>query len=135
MQVARAAHAFSQMAHASKCGCHFFLTSRTDSTRVRLRDSHRQHSMNPARCQPTTVCGCTIMSARLESDQNRRKASQRKLSEVSGMSFGCRAFRTPSCCRPKSQVFLRAAPTRTKQLGGKSQQKLERAYIRPVFHT
>ena len=105
MQVGANCPRFSQRAHASLWGRHFPLTSRTDSTRVRLRDSHRQHSMNPPRRQPTTACGCAIMSARFELDQNRRKASQRKLSEVSGISFRCRAFKGQVAAASRARDF------------------------------
>lgn len=62
-----------------------------------------QHSMNPP--PAPTACGCAIMSARFELDQNRRKASQRKLSEVSGISFRCRAFKGQVAAASRARDF------------------------------
>jgi hypothetical protein len=67
--------------------------------RVRCREIHFQYSLKPARCQRTTVSGCTRISARCHLDQRRDKVVQNNLSEVEKRGRGRRSFRTASCCR------------------------------------
>src|ERR1035441_8150139 len=68
-------------------------------TQVRCREIHFQYRLNPARCQRTTVSGCTTMSARCHLDQRRHKVVQNSLSEVEKRGRGRRSFKTASCCR------------------------------------
>jgi hypothetical protein len=49
-------------------------------TRVRCRESHVQYSLNPVRCQRTTVSGWTMINARFHPGQIRCKITQNNLS-------------------------------------------------------
>src|SRR3954453_23682239 len=66
---------------------------------TRRRESHVQYSLNPARCQRTTVSGWTMINARFHSGQSRRKITQNSLSEVETCGRGCRCFKPTSCWR------------------------------------
>ena len=65
--------------------------------RTRRRESHVQYSLNPARCQRTTVSGWTRINACIHSGQNRRKITQNSLPDVETCARGYRCFRTTSC--------------------------------------
>src|SRR4051794_15871221 len=67
--------------------------------RTRRRESHVQYSLNPARCQRTTVSGWTRINACLHSGQSRRKITQNSLSEVETSGRRLRCFKTTSCSR------------------------------------
>src|ERR1035437_1351599 len=58
-----------------------------------------QYSLNPARCQRTTVSGRTRIDACIHSGQSRRKITQNSLSEVETCGRGYRCFITSSCWR------------------------------------
>src|ERR1019366_759637 len=60
-------------------------------TRVRCRESQVQYSLNPARCQRTTLFGWTRISACFQSGQSRRKITQNNLSGAA--NHGCGRFR------------------------------------------
>ena len=68
-------------------------------TRVRCRESHVQYNLNPARCQRTTVSGCTRTSARFHPGHSRRKIIQNNLSGAAKRGRGYLCFKTESCCR------------------------------------
>ena len=65
----------------------------------RARDRHLQKSRNPARCQPTRVCGFATTRTSAQRDQTRRRPVQNNRS--SGCNRGRGRFRlsTASCCR------------------------------------
>src|ERR1039458_6792833 len=65
----------------------------------RRRESHVQYSLNPARCQRTTVSGWTRINACFHSGQSCRKITQNHLPEVETCGRGYRCFRTTSCWR------------------------------------
>jgi hypothetical protein len=67
--------------------------------RALCRERHVQYNLKPARCQPTTVSGWTMISVRFHPDQNRRSITQKTLSGGASLGRGCRACRTVSCCR------------------------------------
>ena len=67
--------------------------------RIRFRESHFQYSLNPARCQRTTVSGWTIRTARFQPDQNRLRMVQKILSGNLSRGRGCFRTMTESCCR------------------------------------
>src|SRR5215471_12790870 len=63
------------------------------------RERQRQYSRKPARCQPTTVAGCTISSASAQRDQQRRSVVQNNLSSRVSCGRGRLRLKTASCCR------------------------------------
>src|SRR5450631_9693 len=67
--------------------------------RTRCRESHVQYSLNPARCQRTTVSGWTRINACVHSGQSCRKITQKNLPEMETCGRGYRCFRTTSCWR------------------------------------
>src|SRR5664280_2174133 len=58
-----------------------------------------QYSLNPDRCQRTTVSGRTITSAFFHWDQNRRATTQKSLSMAPSLGRGCWRLKTASCWR------------------------------------
>src|SRR5690349_20749773 len=65
----------------------------------RGRERQRQYSRKPARCQPTTVAGCTIRRALAQRDQKRRSVVQKNLSSRFSCGRGRLRLKTVSCCR------------------------------------
>ena len=68
-------------------------------TRTLDREIHFQYSLNAARCQPTTVSGCTRINASRHRDQKRRNVIQRNRSPFENLGCGRRRAKTESCCR------------------------------------
>src|ERR1039458_1114332 len=66
---------------------------------VLCRESQLQYILNPARCQRTTVSGCTRISACCHLDQRRHNVAQNNLSVVEKRGRGRLSFKTASCCR------------------------------------
>src|ERR1700680_1622918 len=58
-----------------------------------------QYRRKPALCQRTTVSGVTTMRDCFHPDQNRRVATQKKMSSMRGLGFGGLGFSTVRCCR------------------------------------
>src|SRR5437016_3114988 len=56
-------------------------------------------SINPDRCQRTTVSGLTTMSACFHPDQNLRARTQKTLSNAASLGLGCLRFSAASCWR------------------------------------
>ena len=76
----------------------------------RGRERQPQYNLKPARCQPTTVSGCTITKASAQPDQNRRRMVQKNRSRRFNCGRGHFRLRTASCCRSariSSAVSLR----------------------------
>ena len=65
----------------------------------RCRDSHFQYSLNPVRCQRTTVSGCTRSNTRFHPDQSRHISTQNNLSAIASFGSGRFSLKTASCCR------------------------------------
>jgi len=65
--------------------------------RARAREIHFQYVLNPARCQRTTVSGCTMRRTRLHSGQNRRRMIQNTLSWATRRGRRCLAAKITSC--------------------------------------
>ena len=63
----------------------------------RLRDIHFQYTLNPARCQLTTVWGWTMSNARFHPVHHRRKVTQKSRSCEARRGRGCFAAKTASC--------------------------------------
>ena len=63
------------------------------------REIHFQYSLNPARCQRTTVSGCTRINAFRQPDQMRRSMIQRNRSLFENLAGGRRRAKTASCWR------------------------------------
>jgi hypothetical protein len=72
---------------------------RPPPTRFRTPQSMAQYSLNPARCQRTTVSGWTRKSASFHCDQSRRTTTQNSLSSGPSLGLGFLRFKTASCCR------------------------------------
>jgi hypothetical protein len=72
---------------------------RPPPTRFRTPQSMAQYSLNPARCQRTTVSGWTRKSASFHCDQTWRTTTQNSLSNGASLGLGCLRFKTASCCR------------------------------------
>jgi len=66
---------------------------------LRCRDSHFQYSLNPVRCQRTTVSGCTRTNTRFHPDQSRHIRTQNNLSAIASFGSGRFSLKTVSCCR------------------------------------
>jgi hypothetical protein len=64
-----------------------------------LREIHFQYSSNPARCQRTTVSGCTITSAPFHPGQSWRNRTQKTRSEVARRGREHLWVAAASCCR------------------------------------
>jgi len=77
------------------------------------RDFHRQNSLKPCRCHPTTVSGCTISRAERHPAQIRNRIAQKirsRLRRRGGFDFCCRIA---SCCR--SARFSAASSVRSRR--------------------
>jgi hypothetical protein len=68
-------------------------------TRTLDREIHFQYSLNPARCQRTSVSGCTRINALVHPDQRRRSEIQSNRSPFENLGCGRRRAKTASCCR------------------------------------
>ena len=64
-----------------------------------LREIHFQYSLNPARCQRTTVSGWTRITAFRHPDHRRRSITQSNRSPFENRGCGRRRANTQSCCR------------------------------------
>ena len=67
--------------------------------RTPLREIHFQYSLNPARCQRTTVSGWTRIRAFRHPDHRRRSITQSSRSPFENRCCGRRRASTQSCCR------------------------------------
>lgn len=65
----------------------------------RRRDRQRQYSRKPARCQPTTVSGLTMMRTSDPRDQMSHRAVQNSRSTQFKGGRGRLGLRTATCCR------------------------------------
>jgi len=72
--------------------------------RVRCRESHVQYSLNPARCQRTTVSGWTRINACFHSGQSRRKITQNNLSGAANLGLGVLPFQDAELL-PQRQIL------------------------------
>ena len=63
------------------------------------RETHFQYNLNPARCQPTSVSGCTRINVFRHPDQRRRSTIQRNRSPFENLGRGRRRAKTACCCR------------------------------------
>ena len=63
------------------------------------RDFHVQKSLNPLRCQPTTVSGLTITRAWRQPGHRQDRMTQKTLSAFRSDGRGLFRFRTATCCR------------------------------------
>ena len=97
--------AFSQRAHASRCGCHFLLDhlEGLDTSLTPRQPSPAQHAPGPL---PTdNHCGSTIMSQHFDSDQNSPEASRRKRVRGIGYQLPTPRFQGSRLLPPKNQCF------------------------------
>jgi hypothetical protein len=62
-------------------------------------DRTRQNNRNPARCQDTTVSGCTMIKASLHPDHTRRSTIQNSRSRRCNRGRDCFRLKTASCWR------------------------------------
>ena len=77
------------------------------------RDFHRQNSLKPCRCQPTTVSGCTISRAERHPAQIRDSSAQKIRSRLRRRGVFDFCYRIASCCR--SARFSAASSVRSRR--------------------
>ena len=101
-------------------------------TRVWCRESHVQYSLNPVRCQRTTVSGWMRINACLHPGQSRRNITQNNRSAVANRGCGCRRLKTVSCCR-RARFSNTRSRREQKNRVGKIDRSLSRCSMRLVL--
>jgi len=102
-------------------------------THTRCRESQLQYGLNPARCQPMTVSGCTRISTRFHPGQSRRNITLNNLSATANRGCGCLTFNAPSCCR-KAIFSNRRSRRKQADRTSRTNKSFTQRSIQPVLH-